>query len=110
VLLRYLLQNALIAMPDLALAIVGVVLFKRERSLATALVALGFGVVTASHVLGTLLGLDWADALAIIRLHGWVLKFNYWTVIASRWVAVGGLLWHTLQVNTASPNNRWRGP
>jgi hypothetical protein len=100
----YVLWTVLITAPDLALAIIGLLLFRRERTVATTLVALGFTAVVASYVL------EWADMAAITRFQPWVFALRYWALIAGRFVGVAGLLWHTLRVTTASPNNRWRGP
>ena len=112
------LQIFLATVPYLALAAVGVILFRRERTLVTALIALGFATVAASHVLAAFVSYEFSyayksggtAALAVGRFPGWVYSATYWGNIVGPWVAAASLLWHTMWRATASPNNRWRGP
>ena len=112
------LQILLVAVPYLALAVVGVILFIRERTIATALVALGFGALTVSHVFVELVSFDYShfsEARGAVvdpvpEFPGWFYTMTYWLNTFSPWVAATGLLWHTLRKVPASPNNRWRGP
>jgi hypothetical protein len=110
--------------PALILTVFGILLFRRSRTLASALVALGFAAVFISGIANALVsyevshiyyGSGSASEKALtavsVDLHGW-----FWLVArlfgpAGMWVASLSLLWHMLNTRgTASPNNRWRGP
>ena len=112
------LQILLVAVPYLALAVVGVILFTRERTVATALVALGFGALAITHGFAELVSFDYSHFFeapgAVVdprpEFPGWYYTLIYWGNTLSPWVAATGLLWHTLRKVPASPNNRWRGP
>ena len=104
--------------PYLALAAWGIVLFNRNRTVPTGLVALGFTAVAVTHMTGWLVSYKFSyiyssggDVVAAMgRFHGWVWMATYWGDIIGIWVATAGLLWHTVRSANASPNNRWRGP
>jgi hypothetical protein len=107
--------------PALVLTIFGVALFRRYRTLPSALVALGFAAVFLSGIVNVMISYDVSHiygyssdrALAVVsvQLHGalWLLARLCGPV--GMWVASLSLLWHMFGTRaTASPNNRWRGP
>ena len=106
--------------PSLVLTVFGVILFARKRTLATALVALGFGAVVIGGIANALLsydvafmygGMDKAVFAVAVQLRGlpWVLARLCGP--AGMWVASLSLLWQMIDSRgAASPNNRWRGP
>ena len=104
--------------PYVALAVAGIVLFRRQRTAATALVAVGFIAVAASHLAAAFINYKYSYiyntqgrvAAAEFHFEGWVWLSTYWGQIVGIWTAAAGLLWHTMVSATASPNNRWRGP
>jgi hypothetical protein len=104
--------------PALALTVVGVFLFRRYRSLASALVVLGFGANVVGGIVyglaayyasyiysstGTLAGADLA--------HGTAWTAARFCMSVGAWVASLSLLWQVMKLpDSASPNNRLRGP
>jgi hypothetical protein len=106
--------------PYIALAALGIVLFKRHHTVATALVALGFGAVAVSNVAGALVSSEFSYiyslhgdlAGAVGRFHGWVWTTTYWSGTIGIWVASMSLLWHVLggRQGGESPNKRRSGP
>jgi hypothetical protein len=106
--------------PALVLTAFGLVLFKRNRTLSSALVALGFCAVVFGGIANTLYsydvafmygGMDKAVFAVAVQLHGlpWILTRLCGP--AGMWVASLSLLWQLLAARgAASPNNRWRGP
>jgi hypothetical protein len=105
--------------PSLVLTVFGILLFKRNRSLASALVALGFGAALISGIANAFASYDvsyvyrtsGALAAADVRFHGWVWNLARFSGIGGMWVASLSLLWHMMgSRGGASPNNRWRGP
>lgn len=98
----------LLIVPYIALAAVGIILFKRHRTVATALVALGFGAVALSHVAGAFFSFEFSYiygsrgnlAGAVGKFHGWVWTTTYWANTLGIWVASMCLLWHTLRKGT----------
>jgi len=86
--------------PYLTLMAVGIVLFWRHRTLATALAALGFGAIGLSHTLGQAVGLYISTPdrfAAAIHQIGWTFPVTHWGSIAGIWVGSLGLLWHALK-------------
>ena len=88
----------------------GALLWKRTRSLATALVAIGFALVLVDQIislveyieLNALVSGHYTDTLFIVQHHA----VEQYVALVGLLVAAAGLLWHSV----ASPNNRWRGP
>jgi len=105
--------------PALVLTVFGVTQFTRKRTLASALVAVGFAAVVIGGIANALLsydvsfmygGMDKAVLAVAVQLHGpaWVLARLCGP--AGMWVASLSLLWQTIESRgAASPNNRWRG-
>src|SRR5215472_3173350 len=90
------------------LATAGVALWKRHRSVATALVAIGFACALVDQVISVV---EYLEVTAILRGHPtdtfFVIQHHsaeQYTALVCLVVAAAGLLWHSL----ASPNNRWR--
>jgi len=109
------LEIVLATVPSLVLAVAGIILYNRNRNLATALVALGFVAVAATQIYGATLAFalnpgGWSShgwAYALLR---WGTVPSHWVIIIGSWFAAAGLLWHVLGRPSAAPNNRWRGP
>jgi hypothetical protein len=87
--------------PYVILALVGVVLFWRYRSLGTALLALGFIVYVVSQISGSFIRGDVSktynahgDVTAVIEsFHGWAWTVRRYGGTVGMWLAaVGGLL------------------
>jgi hypothetical protein len=100
--------------PSLLLTASGVVLFRRNRTLASALVALGFAAVLIggmTNAFANYLALYHASASAAARVPGWVWTLAGLGSYGGMWIASLGLLWEVLGTRTAvSPSNRWRAP
>jgi membrane-bound metal-dependent hydrolase YbcI (DUF457 family) len=107
--------------PAVVLTIFGVALFRRYRTLPSALVALGFAAVFVSGIVNVMISYDVSHiygyssnrALAVVsvQLHGPVWILARLCGPFGMWVASLSLLWHMFSTRgTASPNNRWRGP
>ena len=107
--------------PALVLTVFGVILFRRYRTLPSALVALGFAAVLVSGIINVMISYEvshiygyssnLAAASVYVQLHGplWMLA-RLWGPLGM-WVASLSLLWHMFSTRvSASPNNRWRGP
>ena len=103
--------------PALIFSACGIILFRRHRTPALALVAIGFTATLLAGVghfiayyefsrlyqsTGTLTATD-------VKPYGWTFVLARYGSIGGPWVAALGLLWHALRPG-ASPNNRWRGP
>jgi hypothetical protein len=97
---------ALTAVPYLALAAVGIIQFRRDRTLSAALVVLGFAAAALSEALALFVSYGQSGSL-IVR---WRDLIMLWGDNFGPWVGAAGLLWHTLSSASPSPNNRWRGP
>lgn len=114
------LQGVLTTVPFLALTVVGIILFRRERTLATALVALGFAIETAGRLYSAILGIVFAYTWkpgAVWSARGWAYTvfhwgtmLEHWALILGPWLAAAGLLWYTLGRASALPNLHWRRP
>ena len=105
--------------PYVVLAALGIVLFKRHRTLATGLLALGFVAVAISQLLGTyghyaatqIYHSGGMSAVLHSAWFSWIPNVNLLAGAVGMWLGSLGLLWHTLgKLPGASPNNRWRGP
>lgn len=107
--------------PALVLTIFGIVFFRRYRTLASALVALGFAAVLVSGLFNVMISYEvshiygyssnLAAASVYVQLHGpaWLLARLCGPL--GMWVASLSLLWHMFSTRlSASPNSRWRGP
>jgi hypothetical protein len=103
------------------LTIFGTVLFRRNRTLATALVALGFAATFVSGIANVVVSYKVAQMQANIsqRAHPGFIVYAFhsglWTMSRlcgpiGMWMASLSLLWHMLETRRAgSTNNRWRG-
>ena len=106
--------------PALVLTIFGVALFRRYRTLPSALVALGFAAVFVSGIVNVMISYDVSHidyssnrelAVVSVQLHGLVWILARLCGPLGMWVASLSLLWHLFSTRgAASPNNRWRGP
>ena len=106
--------------PALVLTIFGVALFRRYRTLPSALVALGFAAVFVSGIVNVMISYDVSHidyssnrglAVVSVQLHGLVWILARFCGPLGMWVASLSLLWHLFSTRgAASPNNRWRGP
>ena len=107
--------------PALVLTIFGIVLFRRYRTLPSALVALGFAAVLVSGLFNVMISYEvshiygYSSNLALatvsVQLHGpaWLLARLFGPL--GMWAASVSLLWHMFSTRrAASPNNRWSGP
>jgi hypothetical protein len=99
-----------------ALALLGIFLFARYRTVVTAFVALGFVAVVVSHALSNY---GHYAATQIYHSSGvpaalnsawftWIPNASLWADSGGMWLGSLALLWH--MARGASPNNRWRGP
>src|ERR1700761_3469713 len=91
--------------PIAALAAVGIVLVLRSRTLATALVALGFGSAALSHITSALVGyfsFSPCDFVASAQRSAELLHVRYWGAILGLWCGSLVLLWHTLLPSSRS--------
>lgn len=100
--------------PSFLLTASGVVLFRRKRTLASAMVALGFVAVLIGGIANA-----FANYLAVYHssssiagaVPGWVWALAGLGSYGGMWIASLGLLWQVLGMpGAASPNDRWRGP
>jgi hypothetical protein len=107
--------------PALVLTIFGVVLFRRYRTLPSALVALGFAAVLMSGIVNVMISYEvshiygyssnLAAASVYVQLHGVLWGLARLLGPLGMWVASLSLLWHMFSTRgAASPNKRWRGP
>ena len=97
--LTYIAHALVIIVPFVALAAVGIALVWRHRTVAMALIALGFCSVALSHIASTLVGFhafsgqgNFAD---VANRVGWMLPATHWGIVAGIWVGSLSLLWHT---------------
>ena len=105
--------------PYLALAALGIVLFKRHRTLTTGLLALGFAAVVIGQLVdlygsqeaSTILRPGGASAVTHSVLLFWIRRVGLWAGVAGMWLGSLSLVWHLLRrPRGTSPNNRWSGP
>lgn len=98
--MAYMVHALVIIVPFVALAAVGIALVRQHRTIATALIALGFCSVALSHIASTLVGFyafsghgNFAD---VANRVGWTLPVTHWGTVVGIWVGSLSLLWHTL--------------
>jgi hypothetical protein len=107
------LQNWLMG-PWLILTVCGVILLRRHRTSALALMAIGFAAALLAGVSGLVANYGLARlyqngsmTAATVKPYGIALLFALYGRPEGALLGALGLLWHVLG---ASPNNRWRGP
>jgi hypothetical protein len=103
--------------PWLVLAVCGVILFRRHRTAALALMVIGFSAALVagiaqfvayyelSHLYQTSRLLTAAD----VKPYGWTFVLARYGSLGGPWIAALGLLWHVLR-HGPSPNNRLERP
>lgn len=100
--------------PSVLFTVAGVVIFRRNRTPAAALVALGFATVFIGGIgnaLTNYLAIYQTAASAAAAVPGWVWTLTGLCSYGGMWIASLGLLWEVLGTRgAASPDNRWRGP
>jgi hypothetical protein len=100
--------------PSVVFTVAGVVIFRRNRTLASALVALGFVAVLIGGIANALtnyLAIYRSAASAAAAVPGWVWTLTGLCSYGGMWIAALGLLWEVLGTRgAASPDNRRRGP
>jgi hypothetical protein len=106
----YIVHTLAIIVPFVALAAAGIALVRQHRTIATALIALGFCSVALSHIVSTLVGFyvfsgqrNFADAANRV---GWTLPATHWGTVVGIWVGSLSLLWHTLLQAVHDPERR----
>ena len=113
-----LLWSLLAILPYVALTVAGVLLWRRYRSTATSAVAMGFAVALLDQLIGVA---SWIQFLIWSRIHSdsaiiiphphLVGAISHAVALVGLLAASAGLLWHVTHADqSASPNNRWRGP
>jgi hypothetical protein len=104
--------------PCVVLAILGIALFKRHRTIATGLIALGFVAVAITQLLSIygpyaakqIYRSGGMSAALNSAWFGWIPIVTLWAGAGGMWFGSLGLLWHTLgKPSSASPNNRSKG-
>jgi hypothetical protein len=106
--------------PALVLAVFGIILFTRKRTLASALVALGFCAVVIGGIANALLsydvsfmygGMDKAVFAVAVQLDGLRWALARLCGPAGMWIASLSLLWQIIDSRDAvSPDSRGRAP
>lgn len=100
--------------PSVLFTVAGLVIFRRNRTPAAALVALGFATVLIGGIANALtnyLAIYHSAASAAAAVPGWVWTLTGLCSYGGMWIASLGLLWEVLGTRgAASPDNRWRGP
>src|ERR1700720_1597078 len=100
--------------PCVVLAVLGIALFKRHRTIATGLIALGFLVVAITQLLSIygpyastqIYRSGGMSAALHSAWFGWIPSVTLWAGACGMWLGSLGLLWHTLRKPPgASPNN-----
>jgi hypothetical protein len=85
--------------PFIALAVVGIALLCQHRTVATALIALGFSLVALSYITGMLVGFyafgGRSDFGVAMNRVGWTLPVTHWGIVVGLWMGSLSLLWHT---------------
>lgn len=98
--------------PSVLFTASGVVLFRRNRTLTSALVALGFAAVLIggmANALTNYLAIYHSRAPLAAAVPGWVWTLAGLGSYGGMWIASLGLLWEVLgSRGAASPNDRWR--
>jgi hypothetical protein len=88
-----------LAVPYLILALSGLVLFERTRTVATALVAIGFAAVPLSQVVAAIASFRLASSgpdvmSAVGPVRGWIWMASRWAGPAGLWLGSISFLWH----------------
>jgi hypothetical protein len=100
--------------PSLLLTATGVVLFLRNRTFASALVALGFAAVLCggiTNAFANYLAVYHSSAPLAAAVPGWVWTLAGLGSYGGMWIASLALLWEVLAKRGAAYRmNRWRGP
>jgi hypothetical protein len=105
--------------PYLVLAVLGITLFRRHRTLATGFVALGFLAVTITQLVSIygpyaatqIFHSGGMDAALQSAWFGWIPNVTLWAGAAGMWLGSVGLVRHTLgKPRQASPNQRLERP
>jgi hypothetical protein len=105
--------------PCVVLAVLGIVLYQRHRTIATGFIALGFVAVAITQLLSIyghyaatqIYSSGGMSAALHSAWFGWIPNVTLWAGAGGSWLGSLGLLWHTLgKPPGASPNNRSRGP
>jgi hypothetical protein len=98
--MQYLMHTLAMTIPIVALAVVGLVLLRRHRTIAAALAALGFSTAGVSQFVSALVGylsFDPGDFVVSAQRFGWILNVTHWGLGLGLWTGSLGLLWHTLR-------------
>jgi len=97
--MSYAVGIVVLAVPYLILALSGLILFERNRTVATALVAIGFAAVPLSQVVAAIAsfrpvgsGPDVMSAVGPVR--GWIWVASRWAGPAGLWLGSISFLWH----------------
>jgi hypothetical protein len=99
--------------PSLLLTACGVVLFRRHRTLASALVAVGFAAVLIgglTNAFANYLAVYHSSAPLAAAVPGWVWTLAGLGSYGGMWVAALGLLWEVLAKRSAASRNNRTGP
>jgi len=100
--------------PSLMLTASGVILLRRNRTLASALVALGFAAVFIggiTNAFANYMAAYHSSSSLAAAVPGWVWASAGLGSYGGMWMASLGLLWELLGTRgAASPNNRSTGP
>jgi hypothetical protein len=98
--MSYLMHTLAVIIPIVALAVVGLVLLQRHRTIAVALTALGFITAALSQFVSALVGylsFDPGDFVTSAQHFGSMLNATHWGLSLGLWTGSLGLLWHTLR-------------
>ena len=94
----------ILAIPYAVLALAGVLLWKRQPSVATALVALGFAAVLLSEVVGLVESFEYTsivrahpDASFVVAHYHTAPRVIHFAGILGLWGAAIGLTWHVVR-------------
>jgi nitrate reductase gamma subunit len=94
----YLMHVLVMIVPFVVLAVVGIGLLWRYRSIPAALVALGFSSVALSHIVSAVVGyfsFTPGDFVVEANRFGWILQVTHWGIVLGIWIGSLSLLWHT---------------
>jgi len=83
-----------------ALPVAGVLLWRRFRSAATALVAFGFAAVFLQQLITVVLqlyALSGGDPFSLLPRPDLIAVFTFYGNLVGLWAVAGGLIWHTIQ-------------
>ena len=100
--------------PSVLLAVSGVLIFRRNRTLASALVALGFAAVLIGGIANALTNyaaIYRSAAPVAAAVPGWLWPLAGLCSYGGMWLGSLGLLWEVLGTRGAAPpGSRWRSP